>query len=201
MYIERIEQLEKGRRRLVFETGERLVLYKGEIRSYDLSEGQDISETLYQELLFDVLGKRATKRAMHLLEKQDRTEYQLREKLRQNEYPKEAVEQAIVYVKSYHYIDDLRYACSYVRYQKEKKSNRRLQQDLQKKGVAKEFIEQALLEEGNEDETDAIQRLLEKKGYTPEMPREQANKIYQFLLRRGYKSSDILYVMRSEYLT
>ena len=79
MYIERIEQLEKGRRRLVFETGERLVLYKGEIRSYDLSEGQDISETLYQELLFDVLGKRATKRAMHLLEKQDRTEYQLRE--------------------------------------------------------------------------------------------------------------------------
>lgn len=201
MYIERIEQLEKGRRRLVFETGERLVLYKGEIRSYDLSEGQDISETLYQELLFDVLGKRATKRAMHLLEKQDRTEYQLREKLRQNEYPQEAVEQAIAYVKSYHYIDDLRYACSYVRYQKEKKSNRRLQQDLQKKGVAKEFIEQALLEEGNEDETDAIQRLLEKKGYTPEMPREQANKIYQFLLRRGYKSSDILYVMRSEYLT
>ena len=83
---------------------------------------------------------------MHLLEKQDRTEYQLREKLRQNEYPKEAVEQAIAYVKSYHYIDDLRYACSYVRYQKEKKSNRRLQQDLQKKGVAKEFIEQALLE-------------------------------------------------------
>lgn len=80
MYIERIEQLEKGRRRLVFETGERLVLYKGEIRSYDLSEGQDIPETLYQELLCDVLGKRATKRAMHLLEKQDRTEYQLREK-------------------------------------------------------------------------------------------------------------------------
>ena len=124
MYIERIEQLEKGRRRLVFETGERLVLYKGEIRSYDLSEGQDISETLYQELLCDVLGKRATKRAMHLLEKQDRTEYQLREKLRQNEYPKEAVEQAIAYVKSYHYIDDLRYACSYVRYQKEKKRSR-----------------------------------------------------------------------------
>ena len=84
MYIERIEQLEKGRRRLVFETGERLVLYKGEIRSYDLSEGQDIPKTLYQELLFDVLGKRATKRAMHLLEKQDRTEYHLREKQRQN---------------------------------------------------------------------------------------------------------------------
>ena len=102
MYIERIEQLEKGRRRLVFETGERLVLYKGEIRSYDLSEGQDIPKTLYQELLFDVLGKRATKRAMHLLEKQDRTEYQLREKLRQNEYPKEAVDRKSTRLNSSH---------------------------------------------------------------------------------------------------
>lgn len=201
MYIEQIEQLEKGKRRLRFETGESLILYKGEIRSFGLLEGQDISDTLYQELLYDVIGKRATKRAMHLLEKQDRTEYQLREKLRQNEYPKEAIEQAVAYVKSYHYIDDLRYACSYVRYQKEKKSSRRIQQDLQKKGVAKELIEQALCQEGNEDETGAIQKLLEKKGYTPDMPREQANKIYQFLLRRGYKSSDILYVMRSEYLT
>ena len=72
-----------------------------------------------------------------------------------------------------------------------------MQQDLQKKGVAKEFIEQALLEEGNEDETDAIQRLLEKKGYTPEMPREQANKIYQIPdYAEAYKSSDILYVMQ-----
>ena len=137
MYIERIEQLEKGRRRLVFETGERLVLYKGEIRSYDLSEGQDIPETLYQELLCDVLGKRATKRAMHLLEKQDRTEYQLREKLRQNEYPKEAVEQAIAYVKSYHYIDDLRYACSYVRYQKEKRATADFSRIYRRKGLRK----------------------------------------------------------------
>ena len=32
-----------------------------------------------------------------------------------------------------------------------------------RKGLQKEFIEQALLEEGNEDETDAIKRLLEKK--------------------------------------
>ena len=54
MYIERIEQLEKGRRRLVFETGERLVLYKGEIRSYDLSEGQDIPKTLYQLSLIHI---------------------------------------------------------------------------------------------------------------------------------------------------
>lgn len=201
MYIEQVEQLEKGRRRIVFDSGEHLMLYKGEVRSYGLKEGMEISSECYRELLSDVVGKRATKRAMHLLERQDRTEFQLREKLRQSDYPEEAIEQALSYVRSYHYVDDLRYACSYAHCQKEKKSKRRLWQDLQKKGVAGELIEQALLQEGNEDETEAIQRLLEKKGYTSDMPKEQANKIYQFLLRRGYRSSDILYVMRTEYLT
>ena len=197
MYIERIEQLEKGRRRLVFETGERLVLYKGEIRSYDLSEGQDIPKTLYQELLFDVLGKRATKRAMHLLEKQDRTEYQLREKLRQNEYPKEAVEQAIAYVKSYHYIDDLRYATTYISYQQKKKSRQKLKMDLIAKGIEKSVIEQALDEVFDSDEQLKIRQLLEKKHYEPkECDRKEQQKIYQYLMRRGFKSSDILHVMK-----
>ena len=192
---------EKGRTSIRFDNGMEVLLYKGEVRKLSLREGTVISREKYDEIIYEILGTRAKKRAMFLLERMDRTEHQLREKLMQNGYPDVCVDLAVEYVRKYHYIDDLRYACSYVRYQKEKKSNRRLQQDLQKKGVAKEFIEQALLEEGNEDETDAIQRLLEKKGYTPEMPREQANKIYQFLLRRGYKSSDILYVMRSEYLT
>ena len=47
----------------------------------------------------------------------------------------------------------------------------------------------------------AIQKLLEKKGYHADMTKQEANKVYQFLLRKGYQSSDILYVMRSEYLT
>lgn len=201
MYIEQIEMLEKGRRKLTFENGMELLLYKGEVKSYDLKEGMEIAEELYRELLYEVVGKRAKKRAMHLLERQDRTEYQLRDKLKQNGYPQEVIEEAIAYVQKYHYVDDLRYACNYIHYQKERKSRRRLQQDLMQKGVSKQLIEQALEEEGDADEREAICRLLEKKGYRADMPRKEAHKLYQFLLRRGYKSSDILYVMRSEYLT
>lgn len=201
MYIERIEVLEKGKRRLFFENGQKLILYKGELASYGLKEGGSISEDIYQELLCEVVGKRAKKRTMHLLERQERTEYQLREKLKQNEYPKEVIEDAISYVKKYHYVDDYRYACNYIRYQQEKKSRRRLWQDLIQKGVDKQMIERAFEEEGNVDEKAAIRRLLEKKGYHADMTKQEANKVYQFLLRRGYQSSDILYVMRSEYLT
>ncbi|MCI8327106.1 MAG: regulatory protein RecX [Lachnospiraceae bacterium] len=201
MYIEQMEILDKGKRKLLFEHGVELLLYQGEIKKYDLREQTEISEELYLELLYGIVGKRAKKRAMHLLERQDRTEYQLQEKLRQNGYPAEVIEEALAYVKTYHYIDDLRYACNYVRAGKEKKSRQRLCQDLMKKGVKRQIIEQALDEEGNEDETAAICDLLEKKGYRKDLPKNEIHKIYQFLLRRGYQSSDILRAMRAEYLT
>lgn len=196
MYIEQIETLEKGRRKILFENGMELLLYRGDVRENELKEGMDIPDELYEKLLYDLVGKRAKKRAMHLLEKQDRTEYQLREKLCQH-YPQEVIEDAIAYVRSYHYLDDLRYACNYISCQKEKKSRRRLQQDLMKKGVDKRIIEEALETEGSGDEREAIRILLEKKGYHENMGRQEAHKLYQFLLRRGYQSADILCVMRS----
>lgn len=202
MYVlEEIEQLEKGRRRVRLDNGMELLLYKGEVRAEGLESGMEVSEELYDKLIYEIVGKRAKKRALHLLERQDRTEYQLREKLRQGGYPQEAVEEAVAYVMSYHYVDDLRYACHYIRCQKEKKSIRRLRQDLLQRGVAEAVIEQALSQEGDEDETEAIRLLLEKKGYREDMTKQEAGRIYQFLLRRGYRSSDILHVMRSEYLT
>ena len=47
------------------------------------------------------LLKKAKLRAMYLLNICDRTEAELREKLKKNEYPREIIEQAIQYVKSF----------------------------------------------------------------------------------------------------
>ena len=57
---------------------------------------------------------RARKKAMRLLEHMDRTEKGLTDKLRQAEFSPEAVEDAIAYVKSYGYINDARYARTYI---------------------------------------------------------------------------------------
>lgn len=195
MKIQSIEELEKGKQKISFDSGEVLILYRKEVNTYRLEEEMQVSQELYQTLLYEVIGKRATKRAMHLLERQERTERQLREKLAGSQYPPEAIEQAVGYVKKYHYLDDFRYACTFVRCQKEKRSIQRMRQDLFRKGIADSVIEQAIAEEANEDETAAIRRLLEKKGYHEEMSREEAYKIYRFLLGKGYRSSDIRHVM------
>ena len=65
------EKLEKGKRRIRFETGESCVVYYSEIRGLGLEECTSISYEIYEKILTEIVGKRAKKRALHLLEKMD----------------------------------------------------------------------------------------------------------------------------------
>ena len=187
---------EKGRVQICLDNGETFDVYKGEAYRLSLFETNSLTEEQYQQILREVLGKRATKYAMHLLERQERTEKQLRDKLEQQGYPETCIEQAVAYVKSYHYIDDLRYASVYIRYHQEKESRQKLMMKLMMRGVSKEDIELALEEEYQADESVQIEELLKKKRYNPDEADETSyRKMVQFLMRRGFHSSDIYRVM------
>lgn len=191
-YLEKIEKAGKGKYRLCFKEGNMLCVYASEMRGMNLEEGTYLSEEQYR-ILYDIVGKRAKKRALHLLEQMDRTEQQLREKLIASEYPMECVEDAIAYVKSFHYINDQRYADTFTRYSKEKLSRRQIQHKLMQKGISKELTEQALEREYDVDESEHIRRLLEKKHFFEHAEDErEKRRMYQYLLRRGFRSSDIL---------
>ncbi len=192
--------LEKGKARIRFEDGSEVILYKGEIRKLGIQEGCVITDEVYHKIIDEILGQRAIKRAMHLLERQDRTERQLYDKLKENGYPEVCIESAISYVKRYHYIDDFRYASAYIRYRQEKKSRQKLKLELQAKGIARDVIEEALEEEYVSDDQNKILELLQKRRYSFEnADTAEQRKNYQFLLRRGFQSSDILHVMRREW--
>ena len=72
----------------------------------------------------------AKKKAMSLLKYMDRTEWQLRDKLSLKGFSEGAIEEAIEYVKSFHYLDDYRYAVHFVEFHHEPRSRQRLRQDL-----------------------------------------------------------------------
>jgi regulatory protein len=196
---------EKGRVSLKFDNGEEILLYRGELRKAAqlegrqfLREGDEIQPAAYEAIMQQIVGLRAKKRAMHLLEQMDRTEKQLRDKLHQNGYPESCIDLAVDYVKKFHYIDDLRYASQYIRFQQEKKSRQRLRMELIKRGVAREVIEEALELEFSSDEREKIAELLQKRRYDEKCAdRKEQQKMYQYLLRRGYKSNDILAVMKN----
>lgn len=194
--VTKIEKLGNGKIRIRFEEEESLILYYSEIRGNKLEEGAYIPFSLYEKLLKEVVGKRAKKRALHLLEQMDRTEQQLRDKLLSSEYPECCVEDAIAYVKSFHYLDDSRYAETFTRYKKEKLSRHQIKQKLMTKGVSREIVAKAIEVEYDVDESVHIRNLLEKKHFSTDADEGEFRRVYNYLLRRGFRSGDILKEMR-----
>ncbi len=190
---------DKKKLKICLDNGEEFILYKGEAAKLSLFEKEIVDDVKYQQIMKDILGKRATKRAMHLLEQQERTEKQLRDKLKQNGYPERCIEQAMDYVKSYHYVDDYRYATVYIRYHQEKESRQKLMQKLMMRGISRDIIQQALEEEFVTDECAQIRELLRKRQFNPDNADEVTRrKMAQFLMRKGFKSRDIFRIMRME---
>ena len=195
--VVQIEKLGNGKRRIRFDNGTNLILYYSETHGCKLDEGIYISYELYEHFRKTVVGKRAKKRALHLLEQMDRTEQQLREKLLASEYPQECVDDAIAYVKSFHYLDDQRYAETFTRYKKEKLSRQQIKQKLMMKGVSRDIISEAVETEYDVDESVHIRNILEKKKFSIEKADDgEFRRVYNYLLRRGFRSSDIMKEMK-----
>ena len=194
MRITHVEPEGKDKLLIVLDEGIVFCLYQKETHHLELEPGAELTEARYRQIREEILIPRARKRVMYLLEKMDRTEAQLRDKLGQGHYPEDIIEDAIAYVKKFHYVDDLRYACNYVRGGSKTKSSRLLALELARKGVPRAIIQQALQEEYDaEDESVKISRWLEKKHYcSEEADRKQKQRMYQFLLRKGFRSEDIL---------
>ena len=201
MEITKIQALTKQKYRIFLDGESAFAVYKGELSRYHLEEGAVLPPEVYEELVNRVLKKRATLRAMHILERTDKTEAQLRRKLEESEYPKEAVESAIAYVTSYGYLDDRRYAEHYIEWKKQGKGKARLKMELVQKGISREIIEEVLESTDFGETREMIRQIILKKRKTDiPMNEKEKQRIYGFLMRKGFSSSDILAVMREEEL-
>ncbi len=198
--ITKIEELDKKRVRIFMDGEFAFVLYKGELRRYKLKEGQVIGIGEYEEITGEILPKRAKLRSMNLLKARAYTERQLRDKLHQGEYPEDIIEEAVLYVKSFGYIDDRQYAQDFISYHMENRSRRRMEQDLAAKGISRDIIREVMedmAENGEQpDETAMAKELLRKKNYNPEMAtNKEKQKLSAFLYRKGFQMDTIRSVL------
>lgn len=191
MEITKIEQTGK-KCRLYLNDAPAFCLYPSEVRKFALAPGQELTKEKEQEILETCLDRRAKKRCLLILKSSDKTEKQLRDKLRQDEYPQEVIDDAIEYVKSYGYVDDFRYACRYIETMQESRSALRLKTDLQKRGIDTALIEEALEQTMEADEQAQIRALMHKRGFEPgKADSQERQKMIRFLLARGYRYSQI----------
>lgn len=198
MRVTKIEPVTKTRYKVFLEGSFAFVLYKGELSRYRIVQDAELEEHTVAQILEEIVLKRAKLRAMHLLNDMDRTESQLRTKLKQGLYPDDIIERAIAYVKSFGYVEDENYAKRFVDSRKNVKSRREIYAALCQKGIAKETIEQAMEAcYESEEEQEAIRRILEKKHFCAERATEaERAKMYGYLTRKGFRYEDIRQVIQ-----
>nr|WP_296958006.1 regulatory protein RecX [uncultured Mediterraneibacter sp.] len=199
MIVTRTESLTKTKYKVDLDGQFAFVLYKGELSRYGVKEGAELTEETVDEIYNTVLLKRAKKRAMHLLEDMDRTESGLREKLRQGLYPAEIIEKAIDYVRSFGYLNDARYAENFILSRRNSKSRKEIHALLLGKGISDEEISIAFENcYGNQEEQEAVRRILEKKRVDPKTADDrEMQKIYGYLARKGFRYETIRQVTQN----
>ena len=170
-----------GKKTPIYIDGELLgSLYPKEVSDYALKDDGEISEDVYQRIIEETLLPRAKRYVMNLLVKSDKTEAELKRKLKQAGYGETISDGAIEYVRSFHYIDELRTAESFIRTKMDFSSEKEIRYKLSEKGISEETIDMAyeqVLEELNPDE-----RSDEKDGFPGENKTYGVTEVDEYLL-------------------
>ena len=186
MIVTKVEPLSKTKYKIYLNHQFAFVLYKGELRSYKISDGRELSEEELDEIREKILLKRAKKRAMHLLEDMDRSEAGLREKLKAGLYPEDLM-------------NDVRYAENFILARKSTKSKREILALLNRKGICSADIEKAFEScYGESEEVEAVRRILAKKKVDVRTADErEMQKIYGYLGRKGFRYDVVRQVIQN----
>ncbi|MBE5757047.1 MAG: hypothetical protein E7342_04515 [Clostridiales bacterium] len=139
-------------------------------------------------------------KTLDYISKAQKTEKQIKDKLKEKGYLKETIDYVIDKLKEYKFIDDFEYVKSYIRIYKEKKGKKLLEYELMQKGVRKQVIE-SVLEEENLDQKDACFTLLKKHLKNKEITRENLAKAYKYVLSKGFsyeEASNALSLLKEE---
>ncbi len=165
-------------------------LYNSEIRRYHFNKGEEVSSAILDEIKSDILVKRAKLRLMNILKTTDKTEHQLRQKLKEGYYGDDIIDIAIEYIRQYNYIDDSKIVMRYIDTHRFDKSKRAIRWELLKKGIVLDDYCERYLEEIDERET--IRQILDKKNidvYNIEV--KEKEKLYLYFARKGFSHNNI----------
>lgn len=165
---------------------------KKALARYELCVGQTLTATEYEHLLERLQLDRAKFKALDLISRGNKSEKEVRERLLRAEYSSYIVEEVIVFLKKYHYIDDQALARRYIesKSQYAHKSLRQIHTELYKKGIYIDNL-RTYHEEAETQEEENINYFLDKFKYNPEWDLKQKQKIINRLLTRGFQYSHI----------
>lgn len=193
MIISAITDFDKKRKKISLDDGRLIfLLYNGECTKLRLREGEELKEEELERIYEDILKPRVKKRALYYLKASDKTEREVRRRLRESLYPEELIDYALDFLRSYDFVNDSRYAENFAEEKKGRASKREILQKLRLKGIPREEIERIAEGISDEDEYDICRRTLERytRGRDLGDPKERA-RAWRYLISKGYSHEAI----------
>ncbi len=179
------------------------VVYKGDLSKYNLEKGREFSEEELETFVTDVILPRGKRRSLYLLGAREYSCKGMRDKLQQDGYPEFCINEIIEFLKCNRYIDDERYAKAFLRTYSRNQSVGQLKNTLRRKGISEECIEMSLEDLAASgdlpSQEELVRQMLRKKKYTKNnTDRREYERIFSYLLRKGFSSELIRRCMRND---
>lgn len=191
MTVSRIEPLNRQKSKVFLDGDFAFALYQGEIQRYQLKEGEELEQHLYEQL-YRTAGVRAREKAFSLLQLQARTESELRKKLTQAAISESVIEETVSFLTEYGYLNDVEFAKNYIEIHGKRKSRAELERDLLKKGMDRVLVRESCRDLEDESKSrELIAALLRKRGCTKDTPWKERQKNVAYLMRRGFSWEEI----------
>lgn len=165
-------------------------VYKEIAVSGKIKKGVDISDAQIQAIKSEDSRKYAFSTALHYVTYKQRTEKEVRDKLRQKGVDGAAIEEALEKLREYGYVDDEAYAALYAEELNVKFGKRMIRQKMKLKGISDELITCAL--ENIEGENPIVGQLERYEArYPNDEPKKREQKIIRALMTKGFEYDDI----------
>ena len=187
----------QGRWLCHLEDGTILRVTENEVACFGLYSGMELTEELREQLAEAVRRGEVKEKALRLLSGRPMSRKELVDKLtarprdkEKEPIPEELAEEAADRLEELGYLNDAEYARTVARHYAAKGyGERKLRDELWKRGVPREYWDQAL--EEVQDPTDAMDAFIRSKLMGRTADRETLGKLSAALARRGYRWEDI----------
>lgn len=187
----------KNRYIIEFENGDSYKISLEQIVKHKLKEDLEIDINYFKDILNEENERETFNKALDIVSLRDHTCFEVKNKLIKKGYEINAIENAIEKLYEYNFVNDEKYATKYFReaskYKKHGKN--KIIYTLRQKGISSSIISSLEFDEDLELET--AKSLCQKKLKTLKDDEKKKEKIYRYLISRGYSNSVILKVIGS----
>ena len=179
---------------LIADGDKRIYINKEIVEKFSLSEGMEIDRDTFTQIMYSSELRKASRRAMYLINEREYSYRQLFEKLKNN-YPEDICFRVCDLMAKKGYVNDRRYAKALVYNYMECKlyGPKRVRQELYRRGIKGRIADEAI-EEALDGLNERIEALIDRK-YADKLidpdDRKSIDKVKNALLRAGYEYGDI----------